>query len=92
MREELDRIVNEMVDKGILDMDDLVEVWKSPLIPNGPIVVRTTLDADTKAKFKDFSSGEDQCGEHFQELGEPRHRVHSITASSTTSVMKLYVR
>ena len=30
-----------MVDKGILDMDDLVEVWKSPLIPNGPIVVRS---------------------------------------------------
>lgn len=46
--------LKKMVDKGILDMDDLVEVWKSPLIPNGPIVVRTTLDADIKAKFKDF--------------------------------------
>lgn len=46
--------LKKMVDKGILDMDDLVEVWKSPLIPNGPIVVRTTLDADVKAKFKDF--------------------------------------
>ena len=34
----------KMVEKGILDMDDLVEVWKSPLIPNGPIVVRTSLD------------------------------------------------
>ncbi|BCH28304.1 phosphonate ABC transporter substrate-binding protein [Mesorhizobium sp. L-8-10] len=46
--------LRKMVDKGILDMDDLVEIWKSPLIPNGPIVVRTTLDADIKAKFKDF--------------------------------------
>lgn len=46
--------LKKMVDKGIVDMDDLVEVWKSPLIPNGPIVVRTTLDADIKAKFKDF--------------------------------------
>jgi phosphonate transport system substrate-binding protein len=46
--------LKKMVDKGILDMDDLVEVWKSPLIPNGPVVVRTSLDADIKAKFKDY--------------------------------------
>lgn len=46
--------LRKMVDKGILDMDDLVEVWKSPLIPNGPIVVRTSLDPDVKAKFKQY--------------------------------------
>jgi len=46
--------LRKMVDKGILDMDDLVELWKSPLIPNGPIVVRTSLDDDVKTKFKDF--------------------------------------
>jgi phosphonate transport system substrate-binding protein len=46
--------LRKMVDKGILDMDDLTEVWKSPLIPNGPVVVRTALDADIKAKFKQF--------------------------------------
>lgn len=46
--------LRKMVDKGILDMDDLVEIWKSPLIPNGPIVVRTSLDADIKSKFKQF--------------------------------------
>ena len=46
--------LRKMVDKGILDMDDLVEVWKSPLIPNGPVVVRTGLDADMKAKFVSF--------------------------------------
>ena len=44
----------KMVEKGILDMDDLTEVWKSPLIPNGPIVVRTSLDDGIKAKFKQF--------------------------------------
>jgi phosphonate transport system substrate-binding protein len=33
--------LRKMVDKGILNMDDLVELWRSPLIPNGPIVVRT---------------------------------------------------
>jgi len=46
--------LKKMVDKGILDMDDLVELWKSPLIPNGPIVVRTSLDAGIKAKFREF--------------------------------------
>lgn len=44
----------KMVEKGILDMDDLVEIWKSPLIPNGPIVVRTSMDADMKTRFKEF--------------------------------------
>lgn len=44
----------KMVEKGILDMDDLVEIWKSPLIPNGPIVVRTSLDANVKSTFKQF--------------------------------------
>ena len=35
-------------------MDDLVELWKSPLIPNGPIVLRTSLSADVKQKVTDY--------------------------------------
>jgi phosphonate transport system substrate-binding protein len=46
--------LHKMVEKGILDMNDLVEVWKSPLIPNGPIVVRSSMDNDMKTKFKQF--------------------------------------
>jgi phosphonate transport system substrate-binding protein len=46
--------LRKMVDKGILNMDDLVELWKSPLIPNGPIVVRSSMNEDMKTKFKDF--------------------------------------
>ncbi|MEP9374352.1 phosphonate ABC transporter substrate-binding protein [Mesorhizobium sp. KR1-2] len=46
--------LHKMVSKGMIDMKDFVELWKSPLIPNGPIVVRTALDADLKAKFKQF--------------------------------------
>ncbi|MFA1626867.1 phosphonate ABC transporter substrate-binding protein [Rhizobium mongolense] len=46
--------LRKMVDKGILNMDDLVELWKSPLIPNGPVVVRSSLNDDMKAKFKAF--------------------------------------
>ncbi|MEZ5809823.1 MAG: phosphonate ABC transporter substrate-binding protein [Rhizobiaceae bacterium] len=46
--------LKKMVDKGILDMDDLVQLWTSPQIPNGPIVVRTSMDDGVKAKFKEF--------------------------------------
>lgn len=46
--------LRKMVDKGILNMEDLVEIWKSPLIPNGPIVVRTSMNDDMKTKFKQF--------------------------------------
>lgn len=46
--------LRKMVDKGILDMGDLVQLWQSPLIPNGPIVVRASMSADAKAKFKAF--------------------------------------
>ena len=33
----------KMVDKGILNMDDLRLVWKSKLIPNGPVVVKKDM-------------------------------------------------
>ena len=46
--------LRKMVDKGILNMDDMVELWRSPLIPNGPIVVRSSMNDDMKKKFKDF--------------------------------------
>ncbi|MEW9807065.1 phosphonate ABC transporter substrate-binding protein [Mesorhizobium marinum] len=46
--------LRKMVEKGILDMDDLVQLWESPLIPNGPIVVRSSMDAGMKDKFKAF--------------------------------------
>lgn len=46
--------LHKMVEKGILDMDDLVEVWKSPLIPNGPIVVRSSMNDEMKQAFKAF--------------------------------------
>ncbi|WP_421849453.1 phosphonate ABC transporter substrate-binding protein [Oricola sp.] len=46
--------IRKMVDKGLLDMNDVVEVWRSPLIPNGPIVVSNKLDTDVRAKFIAF--------------------------------------
>ena len=46
--------IRSMVDKGMLDMEDVVQVWQSPLIPNGPLVLRSTLPAAMKDKIKAF--------------------------------------
>jgi len=42
------------VDKGAVDPNKLVEVWRSPLIPNGPLVVRTALGQEWATKLADF--------------------------------------
>ena len=44
----------QMVKKGNLDMDDIVEVWKSPLIPNGPLMVTNKLGDAMKQKVESF--------------------------------------
>ena len=37
-------------DSGLVDMNNMVEIWRSKLIPNGPYVVRASLPADVKDK------------------------------------------
>ncbi len=37
-------------DAGLVDMNDLVELWKSKIIPEGPMVVRSALPQDMKDK------------------------------------------
>ena len=46
--------LHTMVEKGILDTDDLVELWKSPLIPNGPLMVSNKLPDELKVKIQAF--------------------------------------
>jgi phosphonate transport system substrate-binding protein len=46
--------IRSMVDKGMLDMEDVVELWKSPLIPNGPQVMRSDLPQEMKDKIVKF--------------------------------------
>lgn len=38
-------------DAGLVDMSDLVEIWRSELIPEGPVVVRRALPQDVKDKI-----------------------------------------
>ena len=40
--------------KGAVDPNDFVEVWRSGLIPNGPLVVRTAIGPEMTAKLTDF--------------------------------------
>ncbi len=35
-------------DAGLIDMNDLVEIWRSSAIPEGPVVLRTDLPQDVK--------------------------------------------
>lgn len=41
-------------DAGLVDMNEIVEIWRSKLIPNGPYVVRRSLPEDVKAKVNDL--------------------------------------
>ncbi len=42
--------LRKAVDGGLVDMNNLVEIWHSALIPNGPFVVRAALPQDVKDK------------------------------------------
>ena len=46
--------IRSMVDKGMLDMEDVTQVWQSPLIPNGPLVMRKDLPQEMKDKIIAF--------------------------------------
>jgi len=43
--------LRKAVDAGLVDMNDLVEIWRSKPIPEGPIVLRTSLPQDVKDKM-----------------------------------------
>jgi len=37
-------------DSGVIDMNDIVEIWKSKPIPEGPVTIRKALPQDVKDK------------------------------------------
>jgi phosphonate transport system substrate-binding protein len=43
-------------DAGLVDMSNLVEIWRSTLIPEGPMVVRKALPQDVKDKVTQISA------------------------------------
>ncbi|WP_281995919.1 phosphonate ABC transporter substrate-binding protein [Ruegeria faecimaris] len=42
------------VDAGLVDMNDLVEIWKSAPIPEGPVVLRKALPEDVKVQVTEL--------------------------------------
>lgn len=49
--------LRKAVDAGLVDMNDIVEIWKSKPIPEGPIVLRKALPADVKTRMVDLIKG-----------------------------------
>ncbi|WP_081536077.1 phosphonate ABC transporter substrate-binding protein [Rhodovulum sp. P5] len=45
------------VDNGLVDMNELVQIWMSKPIPEGPVVLRKALPADVKEKMKEVVLG-----------------------------------
>jgi phosphonate transport system substrate-binding protein len=43
--------LRKAVDAGLIDMNDLVEIWKSKPIPEGPVVLRSDLPEDVKVNM-----------------------------------------
>jgi len=43
--------LRKAVDAGLVDMNDLVEIWRSEPIPEGPVVLRKTMPQDVKDKM-----------------------------------------
>jgi phosphonate transport system substrate-binding protein len=43
--------LRKAVDAGLVDMNDMVKIWQSKTIPEGPFVVRKALPEDVKVKM-----------------------------------------
>ncbi|OWU84999.1 phosphonate ABC transporter substrate-binding protein [Oceanicola sp. 22II-s10i] len=43
--------LRKAVDAGLVDMNDLVEIWRSKPIPEGPVVLKKSLPDEVKAKM-----------------------------------------
>ncbi|MEM9551229.1 MAG: phosphonate ABC transporter substrate-binding protein [Pseudomonadota bacterium] len=49
--------LRKAVDAGLVDMNDLVQIWQSQPIPEGPVVLRKALPADVKDKMTALMAG-----------------------------------
>ena len=49
--------LRKAVDAGLVDMNDLVEIWRSKPIPEGPVVLRKALPKEIKAKMTALVDG-----------------------------------
>ncbi|MEL6689781.1 MAG: PhnD/SsuA/transferrin family substrate-binding protein, partial [Pseudomonadota bacterium] len=46
--------LRKAVDAGLVDMNDMVQIWKSKVIPEGPVVLRQALPGEVKATMTEL--------------------------------------
>ncbi|AUC54432.1 phosphonate ABC transporter substrate-binding protein [Sagittula sp. P11] len=49
--------LRKAVDAGLVDMNELTEIWKSKVIPEGPVVLRKALPEDVKTRMTALVDG-----------------------------------
>ncbi|WP_238367772.1 phosphonate ABC transporter substrate-binding protein [Mesobacterium pallidum] len=49
--------LRKAVDAGLVDMNELVQIWKSKVIPEGPVVLRKSLPAEVKTSMTALVEG-----------------------------------
>lgn len=49
--------LRKAVDAGLVDMNDLVQIWKSAVIPEGPVVLRQALPEEVKVTMTELVDG-----------------------------------
>ncbi|MFW2587408.1 phosphonate ABC transporter substrate-binding protein [Sagittula sp. SSi028] len=49
--------LRKAVDAGLVDMNELTQIWKSKVIPEGPVVLRKALPADVREKMTALVDG-----------------------------------
>ncbi|QFU09567.1 Phosphate-import protein PhnD precursor [Rhodobacteraceae bacterium THAF1] len=49
--------LRKAVDAGLVDMNNLVEIWKSNVIPEGPVVLRSALPEEVKTTMTELVDG-----------------------------------
>lgn len=78
------------VDSGLVDMTEMREIWRSNVIPEGPIVLRKDLPADVKVKvtglLASLESMDPECAYGFM-AGEIKG-IAPITHAAYTSVIE----
>lgn len=88
--------LRKAADAGLVDMTELVEVWKSKVIPEGPIVLRTELPVDVKIKMTGLMAGlaslDPECAYSFM-AGEVKgmqpvtHETYEVIVAARKSKM-----
>lgn len=82
--------LRKAVDAGLIDMNDLVEIWRSKPIPEGPIVLRKALPEDVKIRMTglmaSLSSMDPDCAYNVM-AGEAKGMM-PITHDAYTSIVE----